>query len=234
MQVGCLGRGYEAWVHRPVTGRPRFFRNSMLEGVTKTHWWVVPLLWTPALVWCLARTVLSHGFATSGLLVVMGVLMWQLLEYSIHRFLFHRIPDTYWGITAHFLFHGCHHKYPLDPSRLVFPPLPAAAVSAAIIGALHLCVPQESVVPLFTGIGIGYLAYDCMHYCFHHGSNVAERGFMGVLRRAHLQHHFKTPDAGFGISSPLFDLLLKSQPKCLTSHPHLVLVGSQLGRESSA
>ena len=37
-QVGWLGQGYKAWVHRPVGGRPRFFTNPMLEGVTKTHW----------------------------------------------------------------------------------------------------------------------------------------------------------------------------------------------------
>jgi sterol desaturase/sphingolipid hydroxylase (fatty acid hydroxylase superfamily) len=52
------------------------------------------------------------------------------------------LAEDYWGITTHFLFHGCHHKYPLDPSRLVFPPLPAAAVSGAIIGVLHLFVPR--------------------------------------------------------------------------------------------
>lgn len=205
-----------------MAGRPRFFQNSILEGVTKTHWWIVPLLWTPALVWCLAHSLASRGVTAGVGLVGVGLLMWQLLEYSIHRFLFHSIPESYWGITAHFLFHGCHHKYPLDASRLVFPPLPAAGVSAGIIGVLHLCVPQENVVPLFTGIGVGYLAYDCMHYCFHHGSGLAGAGVMGRLRQAHLQHHYKTPDAGFGISSPLFDLLLDSQPACLSSKPHLL------------
>lgn len=41
------------------------------------------------------------------------------LEYMLHRFLFHSVPSSYWGITAHFLLHGCHHKLPADHGRLV-------------------------------------------------------------------------------------------------------------------
>ena len=41
------------------------------------------------------------------------------LEYLLHRFVFHRVPSGYWGITAHFLLHGVHHKLPADPGRLV-------------------------------------------------------------------------------------------------------------------
>ena len=48
----------------------------------------------------------------------------------------------YWGITLHFLFHGCHHKFPTDALRLVFPPLPAAAIAAGIWGSLRACLCQ--------------------------------------------------------------------------------------------
>ena len=68
---------------------------------------------------------------------------------------------------------------------------------------------QAAVLPMFTGIASGYLAYDCLHYCMHHGS---AHGALAPLRRAHLHHHFRMPDAGFGISSPLFDILLGSGP----------------------
>ena len=69
---------------------------------------------------------------------------------------------------------------------------------------------QDSVIPIFTGIGTGYLVYDCMHYLFHHGSQLAVPGY-AALRKNHLRHHYKTPDAGFGISSPLFDFILYSR-----------------------
>lgn len=56
----------------------------------------------------------------------------------------HLAVDGYWGITAHFLFHGCHHKYPLDATRLVFPPVPAAAVAAGIVAVLRLVLAPVS------------------------------------------------------------------------------------------
>lgn len=57
------------------------------------------------------------------------------------------LAEGYWGITVHFLFHGCHHKYPLDATRLVFPPVPAAAVAGGISAVLQLLmspVPPQS------------------------------------------------------------------------------------------
>lgn len=56
--------------------------------------------------------------------------------------MFHSIPGQPWAIAAHFALHGCHHKFPLDASRLVFPPLPAAAVALAVYGLLRALLPQ--------------------------------------------------------------------------------------------
>lgn len=38
--------------------------------------------------------------------------LWSLLEYLIHRFVFHMKPpaSNYYLITLHFLLHGQHHK----------------------------------------------------------------------------------------------------------------------------
>jgi len=63
----------------------------------------------------------------------------------------------------------------------------------------------------FAGVLGGYLAYDCMHYALHHAHG--RRGWLGALRRAHLDHHFRRPGAGFGISSGLFDALLATRPR---------------------
>ena len=37
----------------------------------------------------------------------------------------------------HFLLHGCHHKHPMDPLRLVFPP---AAAALPVLGLLGVAV----------------------------------------------------------------------------------------------
>ncbi|KAG1653765.1 hypothetical protein FOA52_006495 [Chlamydomonas sp. UWO 241] len=222
-QVGRLGAQYGAWVHRPEPGAPRFFASSLAEACSKTPWWVVPLVWLPLFVavqvYC--ASVLAVG---AGALVgwgALGVVAWQGLEYLIHRFVFHADPSSYWGITLHFVFHGCHHKYPSDGQRLVFPPLPASALVAAVYGALAACLPPPCALPLFAGMGYGYVAYDCLHYAVHHSR--AGRGCLRLpllrdLQRRHMHHHYRDHGSGFGISSPLYDVLLGTRAK-LTSYP---------------
>jgi 4-hydroxysphinganine ceramide fatty acyl 2-hydroxylase len=41
-----------------------------------------------------------------------GVVAWTLLEYFLHRYVFHWHPNpkSYRQLTAHFLLHGIHHK----------------------------------------------------------------------------------------------------------------------------
>lgn len=65
-------------------------------------------------------------------------------RYAIHRCLFHARPRGYWAIMLHFGFHGCHHKFPADAARLVFPPLPAAAIAALLRAAAHALLPSVS------------------------------------------------------------------------------------------
>mgnify|MGYP001852501577 CR=1 FL=1 len=43
---------------------------------------------------------------------LLGMFLWSLLEYLIHRFVSHMKPpaSNYYLITLHFLLHGQHHK----------------------------------------------------------------------------------------------------------------------------
>ena len=81
--------------------------------------WVVPLLWLPLAAWCAwsawAAALSRPGGGGSGgggtlaslaALVVAGVLLWQLIEYSLHRWAFHASPAGPLAITLHFLLHG--------------------------------------------------------------------------------------------------------------------------------
>ena len=108
------------------------------------HRWVVPVTWAPVTASLLVRSVTlwRHALLAAAALIVAGLLLWQLLEYSLHRLLFHATPRSYWGITLHFLFHGCHHKFPRDQLRLVFPPLPAMAIASCIWGGLRACMAE--------------------------------------------------------------------------------------------
>jgi hypothetical protein len=140
------------------------------------------------------------------LLQLAGVALWQLLEYCIHRFGFHARGDGYWAVTIHFLFHGNHHKFPMDHERLVFPPLPAALIAALIYGAIRAALPAGAALGLMSGVLFGYTAYDVTHYLLHHGGKLPG-SYLAELRRRHAHHHYQSGAAGFQISSPLFDVV---------------------------
>ncbi|CAB4416179.1 unnamed protein product [Rhizophagus irregularis] len=58
---------------------------------------------------------------TPCILFLIGIVMWTLLEYGIHRFLFHVdaiLPDHPYALCVHFTLHGIHHYLPMDKLRL--------------------------------------------------------------------------------------------------------------------
>jgi len=43
--------------------------------------------------------------------------------------------------------------------------------------------------------------------------NIPLRCFLKFLKRYHLRHHYKNPNHGFGVSSPVWDVVFGTKPK---------------------
>ncbi|KAL0002343.1 hypothetical protein SO802_016124 [Lithocarpus litseifolius] len=132
-QVGYLGESYQEWVHQPIVSKegPRFFESDFgrynLFFLTRTVWWAIPVIWLRVVCWAIYKSIqMGVSLPHIAFLVVYGIFLWTLNEYSLHRFLFHIDTKSYWGNTIHYLLHGCHHKHPMDGLRLVFPPAATA------------------------------------------------------------------------------------------------------------
>ena len=114
-----------------------------------------------------------------------------------------------------FLFHGVHHAQPQCKTRLVMPPVVAIPLAAIFYGLFVLLwsvvfgLPQW-VGTTFAGFLVGYLIYDLMHYATHHFP--MRSGYLKYIKRYHMQHHYKTPNARYGVSSPLWDKVFKTMP----------------------
>ncbi|XP_075477151.1 dihydroceramide fatty acyl 2-hydroxylase FAH1-like isoform X3 [Primulina tabacum] len=211
-QVGHLGEAYQDWVHQPIVGKePRFFENDILEFLTKNDWWVIPLIWLPVVGWSLSIAV-SMGNSIYQLfpMVAFGIFAWTLLEYTLHRFLFHIKTKSYWGNTLHYLLHGCHHKHPMDGLRLVFPPAATAILLVPFWNLIKL-LSTPSTAPAFFGGGLlGYVMYDVTHYYLHHGQPTTK--VSKDLKKYHLNHHFRIQNKGFGITSSVWDKIFGTLP----------------------
>ncbi|MBN1261664.1 MAG: sterol desaturase family protein [Anaerolineae bacterium] len=199
----------------------RLFKSDFLEFFTHIHPAVIMIIWLPVAVFFLVRAVQQHMTAgVSALRIVagfvIGVAVWTLAEYVLHRFVFHFRPQTPSQERLSFLFHGVHHAQPRSKTRLVMPPAVSIPLALLFYGLYLLLVgvvlgADLWIAPLFAGFIVGYLLYDLIHYSLHHFP--AKRGFFLMVRRHHMHHHFKTPDQRFGVSSPFWDVVFGTNPK---------------------
>jgi sterol desaturase/sphingolipid hydroxylase (fatty acid hydroxylase superfamily) len=197
----------------------RLFESDFMEFFTHVHPAVVLIVWLPVAAICIwaGFTLRTAGSSWLGpiLGVLIGLLLWSPSEYLLHRFVFHYHPKSPRLDRFMFLIHGVHHSSPRDKSRLVMPPvasIPMAAICYGLfylIGGLGLGLPH-AVPPLFAGFILGYVIYDITHYSLHHFS--IRSGYFKMVRQHHMHHHFQTPDLRYGVSSPLWDYVFKTNP----------------------
>ncbi|KAI9016012.1 hypothetical protein DFJ74DRAFT_608960 [Hyaloraphidium curvatum] len=205
-------RFYLEQVHIPrhVKGSAPIFGN-FLEALTKTPWWIVPLVWLP---FGQAHTAYAawRGLSLAELVVswCLGLVVWTVIEYSLHRWLFHIdrfLPDNRYFLTLHFLMHGIHHFLPMDKWRLVMPPALFTILMIPIYKLFLLVFLETPLEAHGYAVGggtlFGYVLYDCMHYYLHHGR--VWGAYAREMKGYHLDHHYKQAERGFGITSKVWD-----------------------------
>ena len=188
-----------------LSASPRLFDNPLLDRLSRVHWSMPLFVYVPIIV---GLAVVS--FATVAPLltvgtIVLGYLIWTLIEYFGHRYLFHWEFPGEFGKRIHFLIHGVHHDHPNDPLRLVMPILLSGPIMIVAFLVATLMFGTTLRYPALVGFISGYLAYDMVHYYTHHAVPTTKLGL--TLRRLHLMHHYRDHDKGFGVSAPYWDVV---------------------------
>jgi sterol desaturase/sphingolipid hydroxylase (fatty acid hydroxylase superfamily) len=131
----------------------------------------------------------------------------MLIEYALHRFVFHYRARSLLGKKLLYAAHLSHHENPRATSRLfsgLVISLPIA--TAYLLLAWFATGSVRAAAYLFTGLVAGYCCYEWLHFQAHHRR--PRLRLFRYLRRYHLLHHHQTPEQRFGVTSPLFDVLL--------------------------
>jgi dihydroceramide fatty acyl 2-hydroxylase len=190
----------------------RMFDNKLLDKVSRVHWTTPLYVWVPVVLYCwyVSLTTPDFGMLSFLMYFVIGVLVWTFAEYILHRFVFHYHPTTEWGKRINFVTHGVHHDYPNDSMRLVMPPSLSIPLSLPFIAMFYFSLGgfTAEAFTAFSGMVVGYLTYDMMHYALHHSK--WDNQYFNSLKHNHMYHHFKEPDAGFGVSSILWDIVFRT------------------------
>jgi dihydroceramide fatty acyl 2-hydroxylase len=195
---------------RPET--TRMFKNELMERLSRIHPATPFVVWIPVAAFFFGRSVLQHTLPAVAYptLLLGGVLSWTITEYVLHRWIFHWTNETAWGKRVHFLLHGVHHDYPNDTDRLVMPLLTSVPLAIIFYTLFTLTMGPTATGPFFAGFAVGYLFYDGTHYYVHHFVPTTRWG--KLLRRHHMTHHHADHDGGFGVSSPLWDVVFRTMP----------------------
>ncbi|HWZ35113.1 MAG TPA: sterol desaturase family protein [Mucilaginibacter sp.] len=188
----------------------RMFKSDLLEALSKVHFLVPVYIFLPVI---LVSTYMAFFVKHIGALVYIeyffiGLFVWTLTEYIMHRFVFHYVPKNKIGLRLHFIFHGVHHDYPSDAKRLVLPPSVSIPLAIGFYFLFDAILPANYVFGFFPGFILGYLFYDISHYAIHHFNFKGK--IWKSIKQHHMLHHYQTPSKGYGVSSPLWDKIFGS------------------------
>ena len=168
---------------------------------------LTPLYFYTAVVLCLfglTREPLS--LSASVLLLTSGLLSWGLLEYVLHRFVFHYDAQSVSGKKLVYAAHLSHHEDPRATDRIFSSLMISAPVATAYLLVARIATGSwRAASLLFTGLVLGYFYYEWLHFRAHHRRSRLR--LFRYLRKYHLLHHYQTPELRFGVSSPLFDII---------------------------
>jgi sterol desaturase/sphingolipid hydroxylase (fatty acid hydroxylase superfamily) len=188
----------------------QIFKNPFLERLTKSNPKVTVVFYSLLISLFL---FLSYRFSRLELastigIYIAGLFTWTIMEYVLHRYIFH--IDEYFPSMKrlHYILHGVHHEHPRDHERLFMPPVPGLIIASLLFGFWYIFLGEHAFA-FMAGITNGYLLYSYIHYSVHTKPVFPP---LKKLWRHHALHHFKYHDKAYGVSSPLWDFVFRTMP----------------------
>jgi sterol desaturase/sphingolipid hydroxylase (fatty acid hydroxylase superfamily) len=185
-------------------GTKVLFESPILEKLSRTHISVPLIIFfsyaAVLLYWNFTHTQLPQGW-TAGLFVI-GMFSFTLVEYLMHRYVFHMATYTKLREKLQYTIHGVHHEFPKDKSRLAMPPLLSVTI-ASILLLIGRVVLGDFAFAFLPGFLVGYALYLAIHYMVH--AHQPPKNFLRSLWINHSMHHYKNGELIFGVTSPFWD-----------------------------
>ncbi|SHM93843.1 sterol desaturase family protein [Mucilaginibacter sp. OK098] len=187
----------------------RMFKSDFFEALSKVHYTVPIIIFMPVIVYMIIQGI-QQGLCTwqYPVTIISGLIVWTIVEYVLHRYIFHYQFPGKIGARLHFVIHGVHHDYPCDRRRLVMPPSLSIPLALMFFFLFRNLLPAKYLDIIFAKFLTGYLIYDIGHYAMHHLN--FKSGLFKKIKQHHMLHHYQNPNRGYGVSSPLWDKILQS------------------------
>ena len=151
------------------------------------------------IAWLAGMEVLADGSLFHAIIwlnyVAMGFAVWTLVEYGVHRLIYHHVP----------FFERMHDAHHAEPNAFIGAP----PVLGPVLILLMVYVPAHAVNPsigngVTSGVVGGYLAYMLVHHAVHHW-NLSTTSWLYGTRHHHALHHHHSEVANFGVTTAFWD-----------------------------
>lgn len=193
-------------------GTAKMFTSPFLERLSRTHISIPIAMFLGfgvySTYWGISTTPIPLLSALA--LMLGGYLTFTLVEYFLHKYLYHMVPDTKFKDKLQYNVHGVHHDYPKDKDRLAMPPF-ISGLYAVILYFIFDFIMGDFSLYFLPGFLAGYASYLGVHYIVH--TFQPPKNFLKILWVNHAIHHYKDPDVAFGVSTPIWDYVFGTAPK---------------------
>jgi 4-hydroxysphinganine ceramide fatty acyl 2-hydroxylase len=183
-------------------GTAQLFTNARVEIFTRTNPVLHVITYGGAILFFFIKN--SVAIPSAILFFFAGVFAWTLMEYFLHRYLFHIKYEKF-----QYLIHGVHHEFPRDKERLLMPPVPGIVILSVIFGFYYLFL-GEYTFAFMAGVVTGYMLYTFIHYIIHTWKPV--KGFKFLWSHHHKHHNPAFENTSYGVSTPLWDYVFGTMP----------------------
>lgn len=186
----------------------KIYNNKFLDSLTHAYPTTLLCIYLPVIIYFSYRPIQANllfwllGF-------IFGGFLWTIIEYFMHRFLFHYEPKYDKVRKIFYLIHEIHHAYPRDSTRLVTPPI-VSLLFVVMFYFFYQRIFGANSAAIFSGTLFLYLIYETGHYAIHHYNS--KNRFARYLKRHHLAHHYLDNKNYFGVTSPLWDFVFCTKP----------------------
>ena len=127
--------------------------------------------------------------------------LWTLLEYLLHRFMFHHLPYI----------RDMHEEHHQHEKGFVGTPIWISLVAHLFLGFLpvYLVAGFADASAASSGLMLGYLWYVSVHHMVHHW-HPAHSTYLYNLKRRHALHHHHDQDRNFGVTTGFWDHVFRT------------------------
>lgn len=128
-----------------------------------------------------------------------GIVIWTLIEYALHRFVFHGMP----------VFSDLHGRHHVSPRAFIGTPtwMSLSVLGIAIFLPAWWGISLNVASGLVAGVAGGFLWYGVVHHAMHHRRPRFIAFRLGTSTQRHMRHHYSTRPGNFGVTTQIWDLV---------------------------